>query len=135
MRRGLYTALREPGLRRLLPSRRFQMNHNARDLSLLLFLFVLATGTLLSAQVFQSQTRLGASLAGDTWEPAIAADRYGHVYALIPDFPPSCKGCPSSIAYLVVSGDNGKTSSAPRQIADPGSGQIDVQLKVDPLDG
>src|ERR1044072_3863394 len=82
-----------------------------------------------------TQTRLAANLAGDTWEPSIAADRHGHVYVLIPDFPPSCKKCPSSINYLVVSNDNGKTWSTPRIIADPGSGQIDVQLKVDPVDG
>lgn len=87
------------------------------------------------AQTFQPQTRLAASLPGDTWEPAIAADRFGHVYVLIPDFPPSCKKCPSSINYLVVSNDNGKTLSSPRIIADPGSGQIDVQLKVDPVGG
>jgi BNR repeat-like domain len=95
----------------------------------------LLTSALISAQTFQPQLRMGANLPGDTWEPAIAADRYGHVYMLIPDFPPSCKGCPSSIAYLIVSSDNGKTWSAPREIADPGSGQIDVQLRVDPIDG
>ena len=89
----------------------------------------------LFGQTFQPQTRLGASLAGDTWEPAIAADRFGHVYVLIPDFPPSCKGCASSTAYLVVSGDNGKSWSAPRVIANPGTEQIDVQLRVDPVDG
>jgi hypothetical protein len=91
--------------------------------------------TLVFAQTFQPQSRLAVSLPGDTWEPSISADRYGHVYVLIPDFPPSCKGCPSSIAYLLVSNNNGKTWSTPRQIADPGSGQIDVQVKVDPLDG
>jgi hypothetical protein len=89
----------------------------------------------LSAQTFQAQTRLAANLPGDTWEPSIAADRFGHVYVLIPDFPPSCKGCPSSTADLVVSADNGKTWSAPRVIANPGTEQIDVQLKVDPVDG
>ena len=98
-------------------------------------LVIVSTPALLSAQVFQPQTRLAANLAGDTWEPSIAADRHGHVYVLIPDFPPSCKKCPSSINYLVVSNDNGKTWSTPRIIADPGSGQIDVQLKVDPIDG
>jgi BNR repeat-like domain len=102
---------------------------------LLIAVVTVSTSTLLFSQSFQAQTRLGASLPGDTWEPSIAADRYGHVYVLIPDFPPPCKGCPSSIAYLVVSGDNGKTWSAPRVIADPGSGQIDVQIKVDPVDG
>ena len=86
-------------------------------------------------QEFQAQTRLGGTLPGDQWEPAIATDAYGHVYSLIPDFPPSCKGCPSSIIYLVTSADNGATWSVPRQIAPPGSGQIDVQVKVDPLDG
>src|SRR5437667_12452686 len=96
---------------------------------------IVSFAVLLSAQTFQPQTRLAASLPGDTWEPSIAADHYGHVYVLIPDFPPSCKKCPSSINYLVVSNDNGKTFSAPRIIADPGSGQIDVQLKVDPVDG
>ena len=96
---------------------------------------VLSTATVLSAQAFQPQTRLGASLPGDTWEPSIAADRFGHVYALIPDFPPSCKGCASSTAYLVASNDNGRTWSAPRPITDPGVEQIDVQVKVDPVDG
>jgi len=89
----------------------------------------------LSAQSFLPQARLAASLPGDTWEPAIAADRFGHVYVLIPDFPPSCKKCPSSIDYLVISSDNGRTWSSPRIIADPGSGQVDVQLKVDLVDG
>jgi len=105
-----------------------------RILALLLSGLIAASTTTL-AQTFQPQTRLAASLPGDTWEPSIAADRFGHVYVLIPDFPPTCKKCPSSINYLVVSNDNGKTFSSPRIIADPGSGQIDVQLKVDPVDG
>ena len=98
-------------------------------------LVLFSTARPLFSQSFQPQTRLAASLPGDTWEPSIAADRFGHVYVLIPDFPPSCKKCPSSIDYLIVSGDNGKTWSSPRIIADPASGQIDVQLKVDPIDG
>ncbi len=85
--------------------------------------------------MFQPQTQLGSTLPGDQWEPSIAADAYGHVYVLIPDFPPTCKGCPSSIMYLVSSSDNGATWSVPRQIAPPGSGQIDVQIVVDPADG
>ena len=98
-------------------------------------LFLFSTADSLFSQSFQTQTRLAASLPGDTWEPSIAADRFGHVYVLIPDFPPSCKKCPSSINYLVVSNDNGKSWSQPRVIADPGSGQVDVQLRVDPVDG
>ena len=52
---------------------------------------MIAAGGIASGQTFQPQTRLAASLPGDTWEPSIAADRYGHLYALIPDSPPSCK--------------------------------------------
>lgn len=37
--------------------------------------------------------------------------------------------------FLVSSSDNGTTWSAPRLITSPGSGQIDVQIKVDPADG
>ena len=107
-----------------------------RGLALLLAeCVIVSTAALLFAQTFQPQTRLGASLLGDTWEPSIAADHFGNVYALIPDVPPSCKGCPSSIVFLTVSNNNGKTWSVPRKIADPGSGQIDVQIKVDPMDG
>jgi hypothetical protein len=102
---------------------------------LIVLSIILAFPPLISPQNFLPQARLAPSLPGDTWEPSIAADRFGHVYVLIPDFPPSCKKCPSSINYLVVSNDNGKTWSQPRIIADPGSEQIDVQLKVDPVDG
>src|SRR5947209_6238253 len=107
-----------------------------RSLMLLLIgLATVLTPALPFAQNFQPQTRLGATLPGDTWEPAITADRFGHVYVLIPDFPPSCKGCASSTAYLVVSSDNGKSWSAPRPITDPNVEQIDVQVKVYPVDG
>jgi len=91
--------------------------------------------------VFQPQTRVGFTV-GDQWEPSIAADRYGHVYILIPQYTnatqltiPGCPTCPSPTMFLVVSNDNGSTWSAPRIIAPPGSGQIDVQIKVDPMDG
>src|SRR5437773_6471133 len=94
-----------------------------RILALLLSGLIAASTTTL-AQTFQPQTRLTASLPGDTWEPSIAADRFGHVYVLIPDFPPTCKKCPSSINYLVVSNDNAKHS---RRHA---SSQIRVQDKL-----
>ena len=113
------------------------MRDSARWISILLVLCVVTISTNRSAlaQIFEGQTRLGSTLPGDQWEPTIAADRYGHVYVLIPDFPPSCKGCPSSSAYLQISNDNGKTWSAPNLITSPASEQIDVQLKVDPVDG
>jgi hypothetical protein len=91
--------------------------------------------------VFQPQTRVGFTV-GDQWEPSIAADRYGHVYILIPQYTnatqltiPGCPTCPSPTMFLIVSNDNGTTWSSPRIIAPPGSGQIDVQIKVDPMDG
>jgi BNR repeat protein/BNR/Asp-box repeat protein len=90
---------------------------------------------------FQPQTRVGFTV-GDQWEPSIAADRYGHVYIIIPQYTttvqptiPGCSTCPSPTAFLIVSDDNGTTWSQPRIIAPPGSGQIDVQIKVDPVDG
>ncbi len=91
--------------------------------------------------VFQPQTRVGFTV-GDQWEPSIAADRYGHVYILIPQYTnatqltiPGCPTCPSPTMFLIVSNDNGTTWSSPRIIAPPVSGQIDVQIKIDPMDG
>jgi BNR repeat-like domain len=94
-----------------------------------------------SAPAFQPQTRVGFTV-GDQWEPSIAADRYGHVYLLIPQYTnatqttiPTCPSCPSPTMFLIVSNDNGMSWSSPRIIYPPGSGQIDVQVKVDPVDG
>jgi hypothetical protein len=85
---------------------------------------------------FTSQVRLGFT-AGDQWEPAIAADRSGHVYVLYPQYlgVPGCGTCPSPTMILVTSSDRGATWAAPRQIAPPGSGQWDAQIVVDPVDG
>jgi BNR repeat-like domain len=94
-----------------------------------------------SSPVFQPQTRVGFTV-GDQWEPSIAADQYGHIYILIPQYTnatqitiPGCPTCPSPTMFLVVSNDNGTTWSSPRIIYPPASGQIDVQVKVDPVDG
>jgi hypothetical protein len=85
---------------------------------------------------FTAQTRLGYT-SGDQWEPAIAADNFGHVYALAPQYlgVPGCPTCPSPTMILQVSNDSGQTWSAPRQIAPPGTGQWDPQIVVDPVDG
>ncbi|MGE0813604.1 MAG: exo-alpha-sialidase [Vicinamibacterales bacterium] len=85
---------------------------------------------------FTTQARLGYT-AGDQWEPAIAADRFGHVYALAPQYQgvPGCPTCPSPTMILQVSADGGQTWSAPRQITPPGTGQWDAQVVVDPVDG
>src|SRR5258706_1018156 len=91
------------------------------------------------AASFTPQTRLGFP-AGDDWEPAIAADRYGHVYALYKHYDvagqTSCNSCDMHLV-LQISNDRGTTWSTPRAI-DPqtvNGGQFDPQIVVDPVDG
>ena len=86
--------------------------------------------------------RLGFQ-AGDDWEPSIAADRFGHVYAFwnhytptggAPD--PSCPECPSPHMELQVSSDGGRTWSQPRALLPNATvRQDDPQIVVDPVDG
>jgi|KBSSwiStaDraftv2_1062776.scaffolds.fasta_scaffold25898_6 hypothetical protein len=85
---------------------------------------------------FTPQFRLGFT-AGDQWEPSIAADRFGTIYVLYPQYfgVPGCPSCPSPTMILQISRDHGATWEAPRLIADPGSGQVDAQVAVDPIDG
>jgi hypothetical protein len=84
---------------------------------------------------FSPQKRVGFNL-GDQWEPAIAADGYGHVYILYPQYGmvPGCANCPVPSLVLVVSNDNGATWQLPRQITPPGTAQFDAQIVVDPAD-
>ena len=90
---------------------------------------------------FTTQARIGFK-SGDDWEPAITADRYGHVYALYKHFNvkggQTCNGCRNHV-LLQRSDDGGQTWSDPRPVA-PGpytgkSGQDDPQIMVDPKDG
>lgn len=87
---------------------------------------------------FTPQVRLGFH-AGDQWEPAIAADDYGSVYVLYPQYGgvPGCSAseCPSPTAILQVSRDRGATWGSPRPIAPSGTPQVDTQIAVDPVDG
>jgi len=88
---------------------------------------------------FTSQVRLGF-LSGDEWEPAIAADRLGHVYMIYPQYEgvPDCPACYSPTMILQISSDHGQTwSSPPRVIYPEGSTsyQVDAQVTVDPVDG
>jgi len=81
--------------------------------------------------------RLGFA-GGDDWEPALAADRFGHVYALWTHYgpDPACPGCPSPHMELQVSSDGGRTWSAPRPLTPgPPARQDDPQIAVDPEDG
>src|SRR6478609_5058522 len=73
---------------------------------------------------FVAPVRLGFP-GGDDWEPSIAADRYGHLYAFwthyvgygggsAGDIDPTCPACGSPHMDLQVSADNGVTWSQPR---------------------
>lgn len=106
-----------------------------------------ATTLALAAPPSSFTTAVRAGFAGgDDWEPAIAADRFGHVYALwthyvgfgggtAGDPDPSCPACGSPHMDLQVSSDNGATWSAPRAIAPTLTRQDDPQIAVDPADG
>src|SRR5256714_10608024 len=94
---------------------------------------------------FTAPVRVGFR-AGDDWEPAIAADRFGHVYTAWSHYvdysgngsgepDPSCPTCASPHTVLQVSSDGGKTWSAPRALAPSTERQDDPQLVVDTADG
>ncbi len=91
-----------------------------------------------SSSGFTPQVRLGF-LSGDEWEPAIAADRFGHVYMIYPQYGgvPGCESCYSPTMILQISSDHGQTWSSPRVIYPEGSTsyQVDAQVTVDPVDG
>ena len=90
------------------------------------------------ASGFSPQLRLGFEV-GDQWEPAIAADGYGGVYVLYPQYGgvPGCPAsqCASPTAILQVSRDRGATWEPPHPIAPSGTEQVDTQIVVDPVDG
>lgn len=94
---------------------------------------------------FTSPVRLGFQ-AGDDWEPSIAADRFGHVYALWTHYfgfggvasgevDPSCPDCPSPHMVIQISDDNGATWGEPHALAPSEARQDDPQIVVDAADG
>jgi len=88
---------------------------------------------------FTPQTRLGFTVDND-WEPAIAADRFGHVYMLYAQYTgvPGCPDCSNPTQILQVSNDHGTTWGSPVVIYPAGAttgGQWDSQISVDPVDG
>ena len=92
-----------------------------------------------AAKGFTTQSRLGFP-AGDDWEPALTADRFGHIYVLYKHYDvagqTSCSSCDLHVLFQ-VSSDRGQTWSNPRPI-DPEpvvGGQYDSQIAVDPVDG
>ena len=102
---------------------------------IILLIFLLAPATLAAKSRFSPQSPVGFT-DGDQWEPAIAADGYGHVYILYPQYVivPKCPNCSLPSMVLVVSNDNGATWQSPRLISRGGSGQFDAQIVVDPLE-
>ena len=90
-----------------------------------------------AAPTFSFPVQLGFQ-QGDDWEPSLAADRYGHVYAFWNHygFDPSCPACPSPHMELQISSDGGTTWSQPRALLpDVTEEQHDPQIVVDPVDG
>ena len=87
---------------------------------------------------FSPQVRLGFT-AGDQWEPAIAADRFGRVYMIYPQYGgvPGCPLCYSPTMIFQMSSDHGQTWTPPSVIYPEGSTsyQVDAQIVVDPVDG
>lgn len=87
---------------------------------------------------FSPQVRLGF-FNGDQWEPAIASDRFGHVYILYPQYygVPGCDVCGNPTQILQISNDHGDTWGSPTVMFTGGenSGQWDSQIVVDPADG
>jgi hypothetical protein len=87
---------------------------------------------------FTPQTRAGFYVDNE-WEPAIASDRFGHIYILYPQYGgvPGCPACYSPTMILQMSSDHGQTFASPIVIYPAGSNsyQVDAQIVVDPVDG
>ncbi|MDJ0839646.1 MAG: sialidase family protein [Acidobacteriota bacterium] len=83
----------------------------------------------LPARGFTPMVRLGFDV-GEGWEPAVAADDFGHVYVLIAQYGgvPGCTDCSDPSHMIVqVSADSGATWDAPRTIIGAGDHQLDGQ--------
>jgi len=104
-------------------------------LALLVLLVLITTEAALGVSGFVPQSRLGYQ-TGDQWEPAIAADGYGHIYVLYPQYGavPDCPTCTAPSIALIVSGDNGLSWQPSRALLPFPTGQFDPQIVVDPVD-
>jgi len=100
-----------------------------------LLLALLTAQAALGASGFTPQRRIGYS-NGDQWEPAMAADAHGHLYALFPQYGSvnDCRACTAPTVALQVSNDNGLSWQAPHPILPSSTGQFDPQIVVDPVD-
>jgi hypothetical protein len=120
------------------PGRRTAQRLVLRVLSAVLptiFLTLTTAQAALAASSFTPQTRVGYH-TGDQWEPAMAADGFGHVYILYPQYGavPDCTRCTAPSIALLVSSDNGLTWQASKALLPFSSGQFDPQIMVDPVD-
>jgi hypothetical protein len=122
------------------PTSRFELGRRtAQRRALLIVLAIFLTLTTaraaLAASSFTPQARVGYH-TGDQWEPAMAADGYGHVYILYPQYGavPDCASCTAPSIALLVSSDNGLTWQALKAPLPFSSGQFDPQIMVDPVD-
>ncbi|HXM66037.1 MAG TPA: sialidase family protein, partial [Candidatus Acidoferrum sp.] len=84
---------------------------------------------------FTSPRRVGYN-TGDQWEPALAADAYGHLYILFPQYGSvnGCARCTAPTIALQVSNDSGLSWEPARPILPSATGQFDPQIVVDPVD-
>jgi BNR/Asp-box repeat protein len=113
------------------------LQRNLVTWTVLSLVLTVASGALAAAPgSFTKPVQLGFR-AGDDWEPAIAADRFGHVYAMWTHYgaDPDCPSCPSPHSELQVSSDGGKTWSMPRAAWPLDQRQDDPQIVVDLADG
>jgi hypothetical protein len=98
-----------------------------------------------AAASFTDPVRLGFP-AGDDWEPAIAADDHGNVYALWTHYfgfggvnsgeiDPTCPECPNPHMVIQISEDDGASWGPPQALAPSETRQDDPQIVVDSGDG
>jgi hypothetical protein len=112
-----------------------QFARHFRRFCALLLALTLAPSSLALGPAFQPQRRVGFS-SGDQWEPALAADGYGHVYILYPQYRSvsGCPSCPLPSMMLSLSNNGGQSWQPPHRIADSSSAQFDPQIVVDASD-
>jgi BNR repeat-like domain len=101
------------------------------------FAFVLISAASAPAPAsFTQPAQLGFQ-AGDDWEPAIAADRFGHVYAVWTHYgpDPACQSCASPHTEIQISSDGGQSWSDPRPLWPAALRQDDPQVVAEPIRG
>jgi hypothetical protein len=112
------------------------MRFRVLGVALVCAIVVGSTSASAAAPSFSAPVRLGFA-AGDDWEPSIAADRFGHVYAFWNHYGPDprCPGCASPHMELQISSNGGATWGPPRPLIQTEVEHHDPQIVVDPVDG